>query len=181
VRQVLPRVAFSGLISNGDKSAMMLGTGVEPDREFAVKGPFLQMRAGQVLASDAQEAEVMLGEGLARSLKAQPGSSLTLLATTAEGALNALDVRVKGVFSSGVPDMDKRSVYTDLATAQRLLASQRVSTLGVYLTRMDRTAPAQQRVAAAHPKRCRCRPGRTRPSITPRCAACTTASSARWA
>jgi putative ABC transport system permease protein len=61
-------------------------------------------------------------------------------------------VRVKGVFSSGVPDMDKRTVYTDLATAQRLLASQRVSTLGVYLTRMDRTAPAQQRVAAAHPK-----------------------------
>ena len=151
VRQVLPRVAFSGLISNGDKSAVMLGTGVDPDREFAVKGPFLSVLAGRVLASDAQEAEVMLGDGLARSLKAQPGSSLTLLATTAEGALNALDVRVKGVFSSGVPDIDKRAVYTDLPTAQRLLASQRVSTLGVYLARMDRTEPARQRVAAAHP------------------------------
>jgi putative ABC transport system permease protein len=151
VRQVLPRVVFSGLISNGDKSTVMLGTGVEPDSEFAVKGPFLEMRSGQVLVSQAGAAEVMLGEGLARSLKAQPGSSLTLLATTTEGALNALDVTVKGVFSSGVPDIDKRAVYTDIPTAQQLLGSPRVSTLGVFLRRMDLTEALCQRVAAAHP------------------------------
>jgi putative ABC transport system permease protein len=151
VRQVLPRVVFSGLISNGDKSTVMLGTGVEPDSEFAVKGPFLEMRAGQVLTSGSAAAEVLLGEGLARSLKAQPGSSLTLLATTTEGALNALDVTVKGVFSSGVPDIDKRAVYTDIATAQQLLGSPRVSTLGVFLRRMDLTEVLRQRVAAAYP------------------------------
>ncbi|HEY9065198.1 MAG TPA: FtsX-like permease family protein [Burkholderiaceae bacterium] len=152
VRQVLPRVAFSGLISNGDKSTVMLATGVEPDAEFAVKGPFLNVVAGQVLASGTSDAEVMLGEGLAKSLKATPGSSLTLLASTTDGALNALDVRVKGVFSTGVPDIDKRLVYTDIATAQKLLNTKRVSTLGVFLNRMDATGPAQQRVAAANTK-----------------------------
>ena len=152
VRQVLPRVAFSGLISNGDKSTVMLATGVEPDAEFAVKGPFLNMTAGHVLASGTKDAEVMLGEGLAKSLKAQPGASLTLLASTTDGALNALDVRVKGVFSTGVPDIDKRLVYTDIATAQKLLNTRRVSTLGVFLNRMEATAPAQQRIAAANPK-----------------------------
>jgi putative ABC transport system permease protein len=152
VRQVLPRIAFSGLVSNGDKSTVMLATGVEPDAEFAVKGPFLNMTAGQVLASGTQDAEVMLGEGLAKSLKAQPGTSLTLLASTTDGALNALDVRVKGVFSTGVPDIDKRLVYTDIITAQKLLNTQRVSTLGVFLNRMDATGPAQQRIAAANPK-----------------------------
>jgi putative ABC transport system permease protein len=152
VRQVLPRIAFSGLVSNGDKSTVMLATGVEPDAEFAVKGPFLNMTAGQVLASGTKDAEVMLGEGLAKSLKAQPGTSLTLLASTTDGALNALDVRVKGVFSTGVPDIDKRLVYTDIATAQKLLNTQRVSTLGVFLNRMDATSPAQQRIAAANPK-----------------------------
>jgi len=152
VRQVLPRIAFSGLVSNGDKSTVMLATGVEPDAEFAVKGPFLNMMAGQVLASGTKDAEVMLGEGLAKSLRAQPGTSLTLLASTTDGALNALDVRVKGVFSTGVPDIDKRLVYTDIATAQKLLNTQRVSTLGVFLNRMEATGPAQQRVAAANPK-----------------------------
>lgn len=151
VRQVLPRVAFSGLISNGDKSTVMLATGVEPDSEFAVKGPFLNLVAGQVLASGATQQEVMLGEGLAKSLKAIPGSSLTLLASTTDGALNALDVTVKGVFSTGVPDIDKRLVYTDIATAQKLLNTARVSTLGVFLRHMDATGPAQQRVARLNP------------------------------
>jgi len=152
VRQVLPRVAFSGLISNGDKSTVMLATGVEPDSEFAVKGPFLNMVAGDVLASGAKQMEVMLGEGLAKSLKAKPGSSLTLLASTTDGALNALDVTVKGVFSTGVPDIDKRLVYTDIATSQKLLNTTRVSTLGVFLKRMEATGPAQQRVARLNPK-----------------------------
>jgi putative ABC transport system permease protein len=151
VRQVLPRVEFSGLISNGDKSTVMMATGIDPDSEFAVKGPFLRLTAGEVLASGSKDAEVMLGEGLAKSLKAKPGSSLTLLASTSEGALNAMDVQVKGVFSTGVPDMDRRFVYTDIATAQKLLNTQRVSSLGVFLSRMDMTEAAQQRVAAAHP------------------------------
>jgi putative ABC transport system permease protein len=151
VRQVLPRVSFSGLISNGDKSTVMIATGVEPDSEFAVKGPFLNMVAGDVLASGAKQMDVMLGEGLAKSLKAQPGTSLTLLASTTDGALNALDVTVKGVFSTGVPDIDKRLVYTDIATAQKLLNTTRVSTLGVFLKSMEATGPARQRVARLNP------------------------------
>ena len=147
VRQVLPRVEFSGLISNGDKSVVMVAAGIDPDAEFAVKGPFLKMQAGKVLAS-GQGLAVMLGEGLARSLKASPGSNLTLMASTTEGALNALDVTVAGVFSTGVPDLDKRLVYTDLGTAQKLLVTQKVSSLGVFLDRMDATAAARARVQA---------------------------------
>lgn len=152
VRQVLPKIAFNGLISNGDKSTIMMATGVEPDSEFGVKGPFLTMTAGQVLASGSTDAEVMLGAGLARSLKATPGSSLTLLTSTTEGAINAMDVRVKGIFSTGVPDIDKRLVYTDIVTAQKLLVTQRVSSLGIFLDRMESTEPVQQRLAAQFPQ-----------------------------
>jgi putative ABC transport system permease protein len=151
VRQVLPKVEFSGLISNGDKSTIMMAAGVEPDSEFAVKGPFLKLVAGSVLASGSPDAEIMLGEGLARSLKAQPGSSLTLLASTSEGAMNAMDVRVKGIFSTGVPDIDKRLVYTDIVTAQKLLVTQRVSSLGIFLDRMESTPLVQQRLSAQYP------------------------------
>lgn len=152
VRQVLPKIEFSGLISNGEKSTVMMATGVEPDSEFGVKGPFLTITAGHVLASGSADAEIMLGDGLAKSLKATPGSSLTLLASTTEGAMNAMDVRVKGIFTTGVPDIDKRLVYTDIATAQRLLVTQRVSSFGVFLDRMESTTPVQQRLAAQHPQ-----------------------------
>ena len=152
VRQVLPKVEFTGLISNGDKSTIMMAAGVDPDGEFAVKGPFLTITAGSVLLSGSKEAEIMLGEGLARSLKATPGSSLTLLTSTTEGAMNAMDVRVKGIFSTGVPDIDKRLVYTDIVTAQKLLVTQRVSSLGIFLERMESTAPVQQRLTAQFPQ-----------------------------
>jgi putative ABC transport system permease protein len=151
VRAVLPRVNFSGLISNGDKSVVMMGLGVEPDAEFAIKGPFLTLRAGAVLGSNPQQAEVMLGESLARNLKAAPGSTLTLLASTAQGSLNAVDVHVRGVFSTGVPDVDKRLIYTDIATAQKLLDSARVSSLGVFLSGMEHTEAERARLAAALP------------------------------
>jgi putative ABC transport system permease protein len=151
VRAVLPKIDFSGLISNGDKSIVMIGMGVEPDAEFSVKGPFLTIQTGEVLSGAADQPEVMLGDALARNLKATPGSSLTLLASTTEGALNALDVRVKAVFSTGVPEMDKRLLYTDIATAQRLLNTSKVSTLGVFLSRMAHTEGAQVRTAAANP------------------------------
>ena len=151
VRQVLPRVSFSGLISNGEKSTVMLASGVDPDPEFAVKGPFLAMVSGEVLGSGADKAEVMLGEGLAKSLKASPGSSLTLIATTTDGAMNALDVVVKGVFSYGVPDIDARLVYTDVATAQRLLNTKRVTTLGVFLKDMESTASSRARIEGSSP------------------------------
>jgi putative ABC transport system permease protein len=151
VRQVLPKIEFSGLISNGDKSTVMMAAGIDPDAEFAVKGPFLKLHAGRVLSS-GETLHVMLGEGLARSLKATPGSSLTLMASTTEGALNALDVTVAGVFSTGISDVDKRLVYTDLATAQKLLVTQRVSSLGVFLDRMEATGPGQARLQAALPR-----------------------------
>jgi len=153
VRAVLPKVEFSGLISNGDKSTVMMAVGVSPDDEFAVKGPFLTIKSGDVLAGGTTaSAEVMLGEALAKSLNARPGSSLTLLASTTDGALNAMDVQVKGTFSTGVPEIDKRLVYTDVLTAQKLLNTQRVSSLGVFLNRMDLTQPVQERLAAAEPQ-----------------------------
>ena len=147
VRQVLPKLVFSGLISNGDKSVVMMAEGIAPDAEFAIKGPFLTVKSGRVLSS-ADRAQVMLGAGLARSLKAEPGTGLTMLASTTEGALNAIDVTVAGVVSTGIAEMDARLVYTDVATAQRLLATDRVSSLGVFLSSMEATEPVRARLQA---------------------------------
>ena len=152
VRYVLPRVDFNGLISNGDKSTIMLAIGIDPDAEFAVKGPFLTVKEGEILQSDSSEPEIVLGVSLARSLKAKTGSSLTLMVSTTEGALNAMDVRVKGLVSTGIPDLDKRLVYTDIKTAQKLLNTTKVSSLGVFLSSMEATDTAQKRLSNLLPK-----------------------------
>lgn len=150
VRNVLPSVSFGGLISNGEKSIVMVAQGVDPRSEFKVKGPFLRVVSGTTLEGGSKTPQVLLGEGAARSLKTKPGSSLTMLATTTDGALNALDVQVQGIVSTGVPELDRRLVYADIGSAQRLLQTDKVSSVGVFLARMDDTDAALQRLQASN-------------------------------
>jgi putative ABC transport system permease protein len=139
---VLPRLQFSGLISNGDKSEIFLGTGVDARQEFLVKGPFMTVAEGTLLDAESGSGApsgsgIVLGKGLAHILNVHPGSSLTLMSTTTSGSLNAIDVTVTGVVSSGIADIDKRLAMVDLSTAQQLLASNKVSYLSVYLDELE--------------------------------------------
>ncbi|MGL5674537.1 MAG: ABC transporter permease, partial [Plesiomonas shigelloides] len=108
-----PRIELTGLISNGAKSTIFMGLGVLP-QEFTLKGEFLDLRSGHTItapimgnsgatAEQVDDPQVMLGVDLARNLNVRVGDSVTLLSTTADGALNALDFRVAGIYSSGVP------------------------------------------------------------------------------
>ncbi|NOH22256.1 ABC transporter permease [Vibrio europaeus] len=146
VRGVQPRIEFTGLVSNGSKSTIFVGTGVN-EREFDMKGPFLDVRQGKTLSSiqssryDPSEPEVMLGVDLARNLNVSIGDWVTLLATTSDGALNAYDYKVRGIYSTGVPELDKRQLYIHLQSAQELLGSDKVSTLSVFLFDTEQTMP----------------------------------------
>jgi putative ABC transport system permease protein len=151
VRSVLPRIQFSGLISNGDKSAVFIGSGVAPELDFQARGPQMRFVEGEPFGPGASAPEIAIGADLARLMKAKVGSSLTLLATTTEGTLNAVDVVVRGIISVGVPDIDKRLVMTDVAAVQKLLLTDKVSTLSVYLKDTDATAATAAGVSSAKP------------------------------
>lgn len=144
VRGVQPRIDFTGLVSNGSKSTIFVGIGVN-EREFDMKGPFLDVREGKTLSSpnssryDPSEPEVMLGVDLAKNLKVKPGDWVTLLATTSDGALNAYDYKVRGVYSTGVPELDKRQLYIHIQSAQELLSTDKVSTLSLFLFETEQT------------------------------------------
>lgn len=135
VAQVYASVAFDGLISNGETSTIFIGDGIEIGAQEPLR---LQssLSMGQLLSTQndsTADPQVLLGEGLARNLGAQPGDYLTLLSTTTQGALNALDVQVVGIINTGVPEMDSRLVITELAYAQELLLTNKASKLAVHL------------------------------------------------
>ncbi|NJO16267.1 MAG: ABC transporter permease [Thioploca sp.] len=154
VQVVLPRIALTGLISNGDKSVIFAGSGIDP-QELRVKVGVVKLLEGQPLSEhphNQTDAEVMLAKDLAKNLQAQVGTGLTLLATTSEGALNALDVQVQGIFSTGVPELDQRLILLHYPSAQTLLASQRVSTLAVYLHDINLTKAFAAQVHQTYPQ-----------------------------
>ncbi|WNZ57812.1 ABC transporter permease [Microbulbifer sp. MKSA007] len=153
VKAVQPRVYLQGLISNGDKSSIFLGQGILPS-EFRVKGPFLNVTEGSILSNreDVSDPEIMLGKDLARNLNVRPGDYITLMSSTVHGALNAMDFKVRGVFGTGVPDMDKRQVYISVQAAQFLLDSDRVSTMAIYGYSLDKTSSLQERLRELVPE-----------------------------
>lgn len=154
VRTTLATVEFSGLITNGDKSTIFLGEGIEPEL-FQVRGPTMNLVEGRLFgageADAGTDAQALLGKSLASNLKVGVGDGLTLLSTTVDGALNAIDIQVRGIISTGIPEVDSRLAMTLIGDAQRLLNSDKVTRLGVYLEDGDQADAYQQRLKQAYP------------------------------
>ncbi len=149
VNLATPRIDLTGLISNGDKSSIFLGQGLDPEKEAQMMGAF--GRPENILAlNEGTEDEVVLGAGLAKSLNVKESDYLTLMSTTSDGALNAIDVLVKGTFSTGISDIDKRFLKVRNETAQRLANTGRVRNLVLQLARTEMTEPVRQDLQAKY-------------------------------
>ncbi len=131
IDDVMLRLNFSGLISNGRSDWPIVGEGVEPDRE-AKLGTHLRITSGRQLAASDGNG-ILLGDGVAQTLKLKPGDTVTLLANTPEGALNTQEFAVIGVFQSFSKDFDARAVRIPLAAAQELVGTSGANNVVISL------------------------------------------------
>jgi putative ABC transport system permease protein len=149
VKMTAAQITLMGLISNGDKSETFLATAVEPLKDRQMQGQ--KMVAGTNLPLNEPDA-VIIGRGLAASMHAKLGDYLTLMTTTSTGSLNAADVRVAGIFMSGVKEYDDRAVKMPIAGAQQLLQTKKVERLIVMLNDTDDTQAVRASLAKALPQ-----------------------------
>ncbi|MGB8259143.1 MAG: FtsX-like permease family protein [Terracidiphilus sp.] len=142
VRGVAPRIEFYGMVSNGQKSSVFMGSAVDPAAEKSL-GFNPHLKAGRDLdGAEGREIEALVGEGLAKSMNVKAGDGLTLMSVTADGALNGIDVEVAGIVYTGIKDIDDRYIRITLDSAQRLLQSERVTNLVVSLDKTENTDAA---------------------------------------
>src|SRR4051794_22981964 len=144
VKMTAAQITLMGLISNGDKSETFIATAVEPAKERLMDS--IRITAGSALP-DAESDAVMIGRGLAESMHAKPGDYLTIMTTTTAGSLNAMDVRVAGIFMTGVKEYDERAVKMPIAGAQQLLQTKKIEKLLVFLKNTDDTAAVHSAIA----------------------------------
>ncbi|MBS1873241.1 MAG: ABC transporter permease [Acidobacteria bacterium] len=139
VKGVAPRIEFYGMVSNGLKSSVFMGTALDPVAEKSL-GFWSRITSGRDLeAGDAEKNGAVVGAGLARIMNVKPGDSLTLLAVTADGALNGVDVDVVGIVTTGIKEMDDRLLRVPRQTGAHLLQSERITKLVVGLDRTENT------------------------------------------
>ncbi len=133
VEAVLPRIEFVGLATNGTRTVPFLGLGVDPVPEGSVSRARELVVAGRYLSSPDSE-DVVLGTGLASALGAKTGDRITLMATTPEGSLNAVDGIVTGLVDVLIKELNDRYLAGGLGLVARLLETpETVSKLVIFL------------------------------------------------
>jgi putative ABC transport system permease protein len=150
VTHVAPRINFGGMVSNGLASGMFIGTAVDPAREYAVAPRAReQLLSGRPLEVSDKNG-MLIGQELSKSFKADPGTSLTLLAQGPEGAQNVLEAVVQGFPNLSNPFEGKRVVSVPLAFAQELLGMPgRVTEFAVSVSDIGRVDEIAALVQAA--------------------------------
>jgi len=148
VRVVLPRLEFMGLITAKSRSVPFVGVGVDPQAEKA--GTDIPATIGSGAWLDSHARAVVVGTGLARTLNVTVGDGVTLLATTPDGTLNAVDAVVTGLADIHFKELNDRYLAVPLTLAQELLdAADTVSKISVMLHTTGDEAEVAQRLSAA--------------------------------
>lgn len=134
---IAPRLSFSGLISKGDSTVSFVGEGIDPEREAPITRA-ITIVAGQDL-TNGQPESVLLGEGLAANLGASPGDSVVLLATTSTASVNAVELRVAGLFATTTKAYDDTVLRAPIEVARNLMRVEGSTSWVVLLNRTETT------------------------------------------
>lgn len=132
---VAQRLSFSGLISTGESSLSCIGEGVEPAKEEKLSRMLL-IEQGEGL-SDADPTGIIVGQGLAQNIGVKPGDSLIVMAKTTTGGVNAVEGRIRGLFSTPTKAYDDVAIRIPLSMARTLL---RVDGSHVWIGLLNETA-----------------------------------------
>lgn len=136
VKSASGRITFFGLLSKTDHSTSAQGMSFDPSVESLNKS--FKFTAGRGFEK-AGAFEVAVGSGLAANLGIKVGDSVTVLANTYDGVVNALDLNVAGIFSTAVSSIDDRTFLVPLQLAQKLLDTQKVEQIVVSLKDTETT------------------------------------------
>ncbi len=148
VRVVLPRLEFVGLMAAKTRSVPFVGLGVDPIAEKTGTDIPTTIVSGAWLDSGARA--VVLGTGLARTLNVAVGDGVTLLTTTPDGTLNAVDAVVAGLADIRFKELNDRYLAVPIALAQELLdAAGSVSKISVVLRETGHEVETAGRLASA--------------------------------
>lgn len=143
VKTLTPRLAFSGLLSHGDTTIPFIGEGIEPQSEAAISTR-VSIIDGNNLGQPT-ELNVLLGEGLAKSIGAKIGDSVVVLVTSANGRPNAVELQVGGIFATITKDYDDNALRIPIEVARKLM---RVEGATTWVALLDDTNQTDQLATA---------------------------------
>ena len=144
VAAVTPRLSFSGLGSTGKATVNVSVVGVDPkgEEEFS---DFEVLVAGRPLDPGDFEAG-LIGEELRNGLGAEIGDWVTVLTSSFDGVINAIDFQVAGVVRTSSKEYDSVFAKVPIELAQRARETEQVERIVVLLDNTEELPRIQPRI-----------------------------------
>lgn len=115
------RTSFYGLVNTESKSYPGKLIGFDPTNETKLQSNLLFTEGGPF----TERKTTIVGIGLSKLLKVKPGDDVTIVSPTLDGGINAMDLKVVGIFSTGFSDVDNGTIFLPLADAKKVLDTER--------------------------------------------------------
>jgi putative ABC transport system permease protein len=138
------RLNFTGLLSNGLTSLGVFGVGMDADKEALMNSAVTIIEGEDLFPDDLESA--LVGEGLAKGLNVKVGDWMTILSATADGAMNAVDINIAGIISTGIKEIDDRTIRANLPHIQTLMYTDSVTRVVILLENTEDTSPVTNRL-----------------------------------
>lgn len=119
---VAPHLSVDGLASSAGSSAPVVLIGVDPSVEPQFTLLDDNLVEGTYLEPDDRLA-AFVGQGLVERLGLRLGSRFVVTAADVEGEIQGQLLRVRGIYRTGVPDLDQTVIHLPLSTAQDWLGA----------------------------------------------------------
>ena len=146
VAAVTPRLSFSGLGSTGRTAVNVSVVGVDPKGEQDFADVEILVAGRPLEAGDADAG--LIGEELRKGLGAGIGDWVTVLTSSFDGIVNAVDFQVAGVVRTGSVEHDSVFVKVPIELAQRAKETGEVERIVVLLDDTDDLPDLQPRIEA---------------------------------
>ena len=135
---VTRQLQISGLLSNGDESAIFVGLGRIPSHVRRIRNSAsgfirrIKLYTGKPLKDDLDYG-IGLSAGLADKLNVGIDSDVIAMGPTVDGQINAMDAKVMQLFASPAAELNDKQINVPLAFAQALYDTESVHQIMVLL------------------------------------------------
>lgn len=138
VKTVTPRLLASGIVTVDDQSLGVAVMGIDPVSD--ANQPFRDgLLSGEFLTADDREG-ILIGQPLADKINLKAGQSVNLLINTSEGSVDEQKFTIRGIYTTGTPSYDERTIFMPLAKAQAITRTENhASTLFILLIDREQT------------------------------------------
>ncbi len=144
-----PRLYSAGLASVGEKSAGVRIIGIDPEHESVATRFEKKIIEGRSF-SQVPSHEVILGKGVAKTLRAAIGDEIVVVSQGADGSIANDLYAIVGILESGDAALDQSAFYLHLRDAQELLVLEgMIHEIAVIAYRLDQVTGLTKRIREA--------------------------------